>query len=91
MIKVQVTFTKETTITVVGESREEIEAATKAAAESDEIDRDWNLGDWDYKVAQPAEHRQAELKCHMGVVDGELVHIDDYNRAKGTEVPEAED
>ncbi len=97
MIKAVVTYTKEIEVTVVGETLEEIEAAANAAAEGQDLE-DYAC-DWDVRVSKckdwvlPGQPTLtvAELRCHEGVLDGKLVHIMDYNKAKGASVPEAKD
>lgn len=42
-------------------------------------------------VGMVTEKELEELPCHTGVVDGELQHISDYNRAKSAKIPESKD
>lgn len=106
VVKALVTYTKTHEETVVGETIEEIEEAVESYARSQEIDDDvgdeWETSISEVKpmttkmrtgktVGMVTEKELEELPCHTGVVDGELQHISDYNRAKSAKIPESKD
>jgi hypothetical protein len=77
-----VTFERTFTVTVAGESAEEVARAC-AKVDDREIDRDWDLGDdetgWVPRVSPTPTD---DAKADMGVVKGELRPWDDYTAAK---------
>lgn len=72
-----ITLTKEFDVVVTAESVKDAEEAVYSAAEMGEVDRDW--GEIDWEVSSASETNEAAI---MGVVNGECVAIEDYN--KGT-------
>jgi len=70
-----VTFSREFTIQVEANSQEEVEAAAQEALF--EIDREWNPPEYDFFV------RDGRGKPDHGIVEGEIVHIDDARKYQG--------
>jgi hypothetical protein len=77
-----VTFRREFSVSVQAEDRAEVEAAAKSAC--DDNLRDWDPRvDWWPTVFDAYNPTSRVLKADHGVVDGEIVNIEDYRKARG--------